>query len=304
MATVLIAGGSGLMGSRLSQLLSERGHQVRHFSRSARPDTRYSTFVWDVRKGTYDSSAFEGVTHVINLAGAGIADARWTPKRKQLIISSRTASTRLLQEGILTYGKEVKAYLAGSAIGFYGDQGNTKLSEKSEAGHGFLSESVSIWETAIETLTKATSLPTLTVRTGIVLSTQGGALPKMLLPLHFFTSTYFGDGQQWYSWIHIDDICRIFVRGVEDDSFRGLYNGVAPAPARNKTFAATLIAATNKPAILFPAPSFALRLVLGEMSHTVLDSACVSAEKLTSSGFTFEHPELLPALQNLLTKKV
>ena len=276
MATILIAGGSGLIGTRLSELLTTQGHEVRHFSRSARKQSPYPTYQWDVRRGTYDTAAFANVTHVINLAGAGIADARWTPKRKEIIISSRTASTRLLKEGILTDGQSVQAYLAGSAIGFYGDRGEEILHEDAAPGNGFLSESVKIWEASIEELTAATQLPTLTVRTGIVLSTQGGALPKMRFPLHFLTSVYFGDGQQWYSWIHIDDICQIFIRGIDDDNFRGMYNGVAPNPARNKTLAAGLIEATGKPAILFPAPAFALRLALGEMSHTVLDSSRVS----------------------------
>ena len=304
MATVLIGGGSGLMGTRLSEMLQERGHEVRHFSRSAKPGAAYPTFVWDVRNGTYDEAAFAGVTHVINLAGAGIADAPWTAKRKELIIKSRTDSTQLLQKGILEHGQEVKAYLAGSAIGFYGDRGEEWLNEEAGPGTGFLSESVEIWEGSIEALTAATKLPTLTVRTGIVMSTHGGALPKMMLPLNFFTSTYFGAGQQWYSWIHIDDVCEIFVRGVEDDSFRGLYNGVAPNPARNKTFANALIEASGKTAALVPAPAFALKLTLGEMSHTVLDSARVSADKLKEAGFTFSYPDLVEALRDLLNRKV
>lgn len=304
MATVLIAGGSGLIGTQLSQILTDKGHEVRHFSRRPNPQSPYPTFVWDVRKGSYDTDAFTGVTHVIHLAGAGIADARWTPKRKEIIINSRTDSTRLLKEGILAHGKDVKAYLAGSAIGFYGDRAEEVLAETSGPSHGFLSKSVSVWEQSIEELTEATQLPTLTVRTGIVLSTRGGALPKMLLPLNFLVSTYFGHGQQWYSWIHLDDICWIFLRGIEDDSFRGMYNGVAPNPERSKTLAATLIKATGKFALLLPAPAFMLRLILGEMSHTVLDSARVSTEKLEASGFTFEYPELESAVKDLIHRKV
>ncbi|MEO0728086.1 MAG: TIGR01777 family oxidoreductase [Bacteroidota bacterium] len=305
MATVLIGGGSGLMGSRLSQLLQERGHEVRHFSRSAKPGSEYPTYTWNVQAGTYDETALEGVTHVINLAGAGIADAPWTAKRKKLIISSRTDSTHLLQEGILKNGKSVKAFLAGSAIGYYGNRGENIMTEDSAPGdNGFLAESVKIWETATQELTAATKLPTLTVRTGIVLSTKGGALPKMMLPLNVLTSTYFGRGQQWYSWVHIDDICQVFVRGVEDDTFRGVYNGVAPNPARNKTLAGALIEASGKAAVLVPAPAFALKLTLGEMSHTVLDSARVSAAKLEQAGFTFQFPDLVEALRDLLNRKV
>lgn len=300
MAIVLIAGGSGLIGMRLSKLLTEQGHEVRHLSRSAGGSSLYTTFQWDVAGGSYDAAAFQGVTHVIHLAGAGIADARWTDRRKQLIIESRTESTHLLKKGIAAHGATVKAYLAGSAIGFYGDSGEKLVAEDAAAGNGFLSESVSIWEDAIQEIPQELNLPTLVVRTGIVLSPQGGALQKMLLPLHLFVSSYFGDGQQWYSWIHIDDICRIFVKGVNDDDFRGLYNGVAPNPVRNKTLAQALITASKKSAFLLPAPAFILRLALGEMSHTILDSCQVSAAKLKDSGFTFEHPTIVPALEDLL----
>jgi hypothetical protein len=300
MGIVLIAGGSGLIGMRLSELLTEQGHEVRHFSRSAGGRSPYATFQWDVAAGSYDKAAFQEVTHVINLAGAGIADARWTARRKWLIIESRTQSTRLLKEGIAAHGESVKAYLAGSAIGYYGNSGEKLVTEEAPAGGGFLSESVAIWEQAIQEIPEELKLPTLVVRTGIVLSPKGGALQKMLIPLNFFVSSYFGDGQQWYSWIHIDDVCRVFVKGVNDDEFRGVYNGVAPNPVRNKTLAQALITASKKPAFLLPAPAFVLRLALGEMSHTILDSCQVSAAKLKDSGFTFEHPSIVPALEGLL----
>ncbi len=300
MGIVLIAGGSGLIGMRLSELLTEQGHEVRHFSRSVGGRSPYATFQWDVAGGSYDEAAFREVTHVVNLAGAGIADARWTGHRKQLIIKSRTESTRLLKEGIAAHGQTVKAYLAGSAIGYYGDSGERLVAEDAPAGRGFLSDSVSIWEYAIQEIPEELNLPTLVVRTGIVLSPKGGALQKMLLPLNLFVSAYFGDGQQWYSWIHIDDLCRIFVKGVNEDGFRGLYNGVAPNPVRNKTLAQALITASKKPAFLLPAPAFILRLALGEMSHTILDSCQVSAANLAGSGFTFEHPSIVPALEDLL----
>lgn len=300
MAIVLIGGGSGLIGMQLSALLTAKGHEVRHFSRSVPTAPTYPTFHWDIKSKAYDKAAFSGVTHVINLAGAGIADARWTDSRKQLIIKSRTESTRLLKKGIKIHGPTVKAYLAGSAIGYYGDKGETLCTEDTPAGDGFLSKSVRIWEEAIDEIPAELGLPTLIVRTGVVLATQGGALQKMLLPLNFFVSTYFGNGQQWYSWIHLDDICEIFLKGVEDDQFRGLYNGVAPQPVRNKTMAKALISASNKKAFLLPAPAFVLRIALGEMSHTILDSNRVSAQKTEQTGFQFQYPDILSALTHLL----
>ncbi|MEZ4985827.1 MAG: TIGR01777 family oxidoreductase [Saprospiraceae bacterium] len=301
MAIVLIAGGSGLVGSRLSEILVSRGHEVRHFSRSS--EGKYRTYVWNIEQQTYDEAALKGVTHVVHLAGAGIADARWTDARKDLIIKSRTESTLLLRKAIAAHGTEVQAYIASSAIGYYGDRGNQLLHETDAPGAGFLSESVLAWETAIQEIPNTLQLPTLIVRTGIVLSTQGGALPKMLLPLNLLTSTYFGDGQQWYSWIHIDDICGLLLKGIEDAAFKGVFNGVSPQPVRNKTLAQALIDATAKPAVLLPAPTFALKIALGEMSHTVLDSCKVSAEKATQHGYHFQYPEIVSALKDVLTNK-
>lgn len=299
MAVVLIGGGSGLVGSRLSELLITQGHEVRHLSRSAKSSNGIQTYQWDVNAATYDAAAFANVSHVINLAGAGIVDKRWTPARKKVIIESRTKSTRLLKKGIAEHGQTVKAFLSASAIGYYGDRGETLVDETSAPGDGFLSESVKQWEAAIKEIPDELQLPTLILRIGIVLSTKGGALPQMLLPLSFLTSVYFGDGQQWYSWIHIDDMCRLFIKGIDDEDFRGLYNGVAPAPKRNKDFAQALIDATNSSALLVPSPVFAMKIALGEMAHTILDSNKVSAQKVQEADFEFQYPELVDAVKHL-----
>jgi uncharacterized protein (TIGR01777 family) len=304
MATVLIGGGSGLIGQRLSVLLTEAGHEVRHLSRRERPFALFATYRWDVKQGEIDPAALEGVTHVINLAGAGIADSRWTESRKKLIINSRVESTRLLKRAIREQQAPIKAYIAGTANGYYGDRGSEWLAEDSAPGKGFLATSTQSWEAAVHEIPDELNLPTLVIRTGIVLSTAGGALPKMLLPLHAFTSTYFGDGNQYYSWIHLDDICRIFMRGITDDQFRGTYNGSGPEPVTNKAFAQALIEATEKNAVLLPAPAFALRLALGDMADTVLNSTRCSVQKLLDAGFEFEHPDLVPALRDLLERKL
>lgn len=304
MASILIGGGSGLIGSRLSGMLVARGHEVRHLSRRARSQSDHPTFQWDVAAGTIDLQALEGVEVVINLAGAGIADARWTDARKRLIIESRTESTRLLKRAIQQAGPTVKTYVAGSAIGYYGDRSDEVLTEDAAPGEGFLSESVRLWEEAIAEIPAELNIRTPVIRTGIVLSGKGGALPKMLLPLNAFTSTYFGDGQQWYSWIHIDDICRLFIAALEDERWDGIYNGVAPQPVRNKKLAQALIDATGKPAVLFPAPAFGLKIALGEMSHTVLDSARCSTAKVEAQGFHFAHPEVTAAIRDILERKI
>lgn len=298
MAVVLIGGGSGFVGMHLSRRLRRDGYEVRHLSRKARPDAEFTTFEWDVIDQTVDDAAFWEVDYVINLAGAGIADARWTEQRKQIVIESRTSSTRLLADNMERLRVEPKLYLSASAIGYYGDRGITLLEEEDGPGSGFLSESCILWERSVETV-KALGIPTFINRTGIVLHPDEGALEKMLIPLKFWTSTYFGDGQQYYSWIHIEDLVNIYAYALEH-GLTGVYNCTAPNPVRNKHFAEALGPALGKSALVLPAPVPALRLALGEMSHTVLDSTRCSAAKIMAAGYRFSYPELSQALGQLL----
>lgn len=298
MARILIGGGSGFVGGFLSKALAAAGQEVTHLSRSKRPDATYPTYQWDVVKQTIDEEAVLAADYIINLAGAGIADARWTDKRKQLIISSRTQSTRLLAETLKKTGHRPQLYLSSSAIGFYGHRGEAAVDEDSPAGQGFLSESCVAWEESTQAIAEL-GIPLFINRSGIVLHPSGGAMQKMLLPLHFFMSNYFGDGKQWYSWIHMDDLVGIFQHAIQQQ-LTGIYNGVAPHPVRNKTLAQELPRAKGKAALVLPAPAFALQLALGEMSHTILDSCKVSAAKITATGYTFQQPNIAAALSDLL----
>lgn len=302
MPNVLIAGGSGLIGSRLSELLKARGYQVSHLSRRVRPDATYSTFQWDVRNGEIDPAAFSQTDFVINLAGESIAGGVWTPKRRKAIIDSRVDSARLLEEAMMAAPTPPKAYLSGAAMGYYGNRGDQLLVESDGPGEGFLSESCMAWEKAVEEVA-ATGIRTVAFRIGLVLSSRGGALQKMLWPLYLFVAPYFGNGRQWYSWVHIDDVCRFFIHAIENEEVQGIYNGAAPAPVTNKDFMKVLKKASNKPAILLPAPTFALRLALGEMADIVLTSTRLSAEKIKKTGFNFLFEQLEPALQDILSQK-
>ena len=297
MPTVLIGGGSGLLGSRLSQLLKERDYEVIHLSRKEDLNKPFPRYKWDLKKGLIDPRAVEKADYVINLAGAGIADKRWSDARKRLIIESRVKSTLLLKEAFAER-KKLKAFISASAIGYYGDRGTEWLDEKSPAGSGFLAESTSAWENAISQI-DTSDFRTVVLRIGIVLSKQGGALPKMLLPLSFGTATYFSSGDQYFSWIHIDDLCRMFIMSIEDDKMKGVYNAVAPNPVTNLQMMKDIVEALEKQAIFLPAPAFALRLGMGEMADVVLSSARVSAEKVLKAGFEFNFPELIPAIQDL-----
>lgn len=303
MYTILIAGGTGLIGRHLSKLLSDQGHTVHLLSRTADPNATYKTFVWDVMQGEIEEAALASADFVLNFAGAGIADKRWTDKRKKLIIESRVKANELLAKMLPQY-PNVKAYISASAIGYYGDRGTEPLLETSAPGKGdFLSESVVAWEKSIQEVAD-TGIRTVAIRIGIVLSTKGGALEKLLLPFNFWLGVYFGDGAQIYSWIHIDDICRMFIMAIENEQVEGIYNGVAPHPVSNKEFTAITAKALDKSALIVPSPAFAMRLAMGEMSDVVLCGSNVLSEKIEAEGFRFEHPELKAALQDILTRKV
>lgn len=298
MATILIAGGTGFIGTHLSRRLLADGHTVRHLSRSKRPDSLYPTFQWDVVKQTIDDAAFDGVDYVFNLAGAGIVGQRWSDERKEVIIKSRTESAGLLGKTMQRLGVKPKLYLSSSAIGYYGDRGEELMTEDKAPGDGFLSESCVAWEGAVHEI-EAMGFPVFINRTGIVLHPDEGALEKMLLSMKVNVSTYFGSGQQYYSWVHIDDIVGIFVHALDND-LTGTYNGVAPNPETNKVLAEALGPAMDKTALVIPAPTFAMKLAMGEMSHTVLDSCRCSADKIMEAGYKFRFPELGKALKHLL----
>ena len=301
---VVIAGGSGLIGREISKRLKRQGDEVRWLTRTPKTSDPYPSYQWDVEQQTIDKSVFEGATHVINLAGAGIADARWSDARKKLIISSRTESTRLLGESIAELNLPLKSYISASAIGFYGDRGSEWVDENSSAGKGFLSESTMAWEKAVDHLCQQTGIRTCKMRTGIALSPEGGALEKMLQPARFGVSGYFGDGTQYYSWIHLEDLAEIYIQALDDPGFIGAVNAVAPHPVRNLELAQVLAKAVRNPALAMPVPAFVLRMVFGEMSHTILDSTRVSAQKLQEGlGFEFKFPELRGALEDLLKPK-
>lgn len=302
MQTVLIAGGGGLIGLRLSAILKEKGYQVLHLSRQHRPNAAFPTYKWDVGQQWADPEAIKRTDYVVNLAGAGIADSPWTAARKKLIIDSRVDSARLLLSAFQEAGRRPKAYLSSAAIGYYGDRGEELLAEQDQPGQGFLSECCIAWERAGAEVA-ASGIRTVVFRTGIVLSRQGGALPRIMLPIHFRLGTYFGNGRQWYSWIHIDDLCDMFVKAMEETQMEGVYNGVAPNPVRNKAFVEQAITATGHSAMLVPAPAFALRLALGEMASTILSSTKASSRKIEEAGFSFRYPRLPEALENLLQRE-
>ncbi len=296
---VLITGGSGLIGARLSKLLTNKGFEVAWLSRSRNPNAEFKTYQWNVERGEIDKDALENLYGVVHLAGAGVAEKRWTEARKKEIIESRTKSTSLIIGRLLEQKERPKVFVGASAIGYYGlDTGDTLLNEDSAAGSDFLAQVVKAWEVSSEPLL-ATEIRRVLVRVGIVLSKDGGALKELAAPIKWGFGAPLGNGRQWMSWIHVDDLCRLFVEALENESYEGIYNGVAPHPATNRELTAAAAKVLNKPLWLPPVPAFALKLVLGEMSGIVLGGNKVSGEKVRAQGFSVEYADLSGALSHL-----
>lgn len=293
---ILLAGGTGLIGTSMSEMLRSKGYQVRLLTRSPKgPNDHF----WNPAKGEIDANALEGVDVIVNLAGAGIADARWTDARKKRLIDSRVQSANVLANAISNMPQKPQVYLSASAIGFYGDSGEAWMTESSApVDASFMVDCCQQWETAAAQM-QALGLRTAIFRIGVVMTQAGGALAEILRPLKLGLGGYFGEGQAWWSWIHREDVCGAFIWGIENEAASGIYNLVAPSPVRGKSLVQTLVKTRKKPALVLPVPAFALRLVLGEMSAVVLNSNRVSAQKLLDAGFKFQFPTLEAAFQDI-----
>jgi len=300
--TILIAGGTGLVGSRLLELIDYQKYQVKILTRSPKPgDDNISYHAWDFKSMTIDNDAVK-VDYIINLTGAGIADKRWTDDRKRVLISSRVDSAQLIANALQETGHRPNAYLSASAIGYYGDRADQILDESSGPGKGFMADCCVQWEDAADLVVPFVNRVVVN-RIGIVLSTKGGALPKILMTKAVGVYNYFGNGKQYYSWIHIDDMCKIFLDGIESPKAEGIYNAVVPQPITNKAFTQRIKKALGGIAAL-PAPKFGLRLLLGEMADVVLNSNRVIPKHLQDESFAFDHPELGAAVKDLLNRKI
>jgi len=307
MATVLITGGTGLIGKAMSKLLLEKGHDVIILTRNSEKqqskiETRISYATWDIEKQAIDINAIQKADYIIHLAGAGVADKRWTDKRKKEILDSRTKSSALIIKALKENDNKVKAIVSASGIGWYGPDPAPSGSFKEDApAHGdFLGQTCRLWEQSIHPVT-AMGKRLVILRTGIVLSKDGGALAEFKKPIRFGVAGILGDGKQIVSWIHIDDICRLYLNAIENENFSGVYNAVAPHSISNKNLTIQLAKAMNgKMFIPMPVPSFVLKIMLGEMSIEVLKSATVSAEKIMKAGFVFKYPSLETALPSLV----
>lgn len=294
MQNVLITGGSGLVGQRITALLEKKGYQVAWLSRSAQAGRK--SFLWDIEKQEIDPKAIEWADAIIHLAGAGVAEKRWTPERKKLILQSRTQSTALLHFALEKAEKRPNTFISASAVGYYGfNTGTSLVDENSAAGSDFLAEVVKAWENEAKRM-ESLDIRTVLLRIGIVLDADGGALGEMLKPP---VAAPLGSGDQWMSWIHIEDLASMFVFALEKTTLQGVYNAVGPNPATNQQLTQEAASAKGKTYIGIGVPGFALKLVLGEMAAMVLGGNRVSCQKIQKAGFQFEFYELSAALKDV-----
>ena len=275
---VVMAGASGLIGTRLSQALRQRGDEV-----TALP--RFGTAPWSVA----------GADAVVNLAGANVAGARWTDAYKKAIADSRVLTTRALVDAIYASAQKPRVFVNASAIGYYGGRGDEVLDEGASAGADFLAGVVKAWEAEA----RRAPIRSVQARTGVVLAREGGALSKMLPPFKAFVGGPIGSGKQWLPWIHLEDEVAALLWLIDREGLSGPVNLVAPGIVTMKDFAKALGRALHRPA-LFAVPAAPLRLLLGEMAEALLEGQRGVPKKLLDSGFRFRYPELAPALSNLL----
>jgi uncharacterized protein (TIGR01777 family) len=300
---VLITGGTGLIGKRLTTLLLEKGYEVAYLTRKKISIPSVQVYEWDVKNNSIEAGALEGTDYLIHLAGANVAEGRWTEERKKEIFSSRTESIILIAQKLKELNITPKSFVSASGSSYYGeDTGNIQHTEVSPPGKDFLSEVTVQWEKAAQSITDL-NVRTVILRTGVVLSLDGGAVPEMARPAKLGFGAPLGSGKQWISWIHIDDICRMYIESMENDSWNGVYNAVAFPPATNADFTKQLTKALKKPQWIPNVPSFALRLAFGEMANVVLGSNYIINQRIKEeTDFKYEFPDLLQALKDVFRK--
>ncbi|HEX8023225.1 TIGR01777 family oxidoreductase, partial [Mucilaginibacter sp.] len=274
--SILLTGGSGLLGRHLTKALLAKGYTVSHLSRKAGSDTRVKTFVWDIGKGIIDEHCIDGVDTIVHLAGSGIAEKRWTDARKKDLIDSRVKSIELVYDLMKRKQHQVTSVISASGIGYYSNRGNELMLETSAPTADFIAQCCVLWEAAVDEGEKL-GTRVLKFRTGVVLDKDGGALPTLAQPIKLYVGSPIGSGKQWVPWIHWQDVVDMYLLGIENKDLSGVYNMVAPNPVTNKQLTQTVAKHLRKPLWAPNVPGFILKLLLGEMSSIVLGSTKVSA---------------------------
>lgn len=298
---VLITGGSGLIGKVLTQFLKDAGHDVAILTRRLDLNSGVTQYLWNPNRKEIDAEALSGVDAIIHLAGANIAEKRWTKKRWEEMYSSRVASAEFLFEKVKEDQIPLKSFISSSAIGWYGaDTSEQLFTEEAACADDILGDLSKAWEAAADSFSDI-GCSVSKVRTGIVLTHEGGALPKMMKPILFGMGSPIGSGMQYMPWIHMDDLCAIYKQLLEQKLPAGVYNGVSPEHVTNKDLTRLLAKVLQRPLWLPNVPSFVLSLIFGKMAVILLNGSRVSADKLIENGFQFKYPKTLEALEEILS---
>lgn len=300
MATVLLTGGTGLVGRRLTELLLRQGYEVRNLSRNGKAPSGARGFECDWKRKKLDKRALIGVDYLVHLAGAGVADKPWTDERKLEIMASRTQLLQFIYETWQEQGfKWPDAVVSASGMSYYGIQSGDRLrTEDDSAGDHFLSQVCIQWEESLMPFEKE-GVRTASLRISLVLSKDGGALAAMASPVRWGLGVPLGNGKQWMSWIHIEDLCRMFQHIIQHQNLKGPYNAATPHPIRHRTFMIHLGKALNRVIWPIPVPSFLLRWALGERAELLLQGEPMNTEKILSTGFNYRFPEIASAFADI-----
>lgn len=302
MKHILITGATGLVGSALTKLLLQRGYTVKSLSTNRKITDGKTIFFWAPKYKVIDESVWENVEGIIHLAGANIGEKRWTEKRKQEIIDSRVMSTEFLFQQVHSFNVPLKVFVSASAEGYYGAITNDRIyTEDDPSFHDFLGETCQKWENAAKLFGRI-GIRTVKIRTALVLSKDSTALHKMSIPVKLGLGSPLGSGRQYVPWIHLEDLCNIYLKAIADENMHGAYNAVSPEFITNRDFMKTLAETHRKP-FFFPAvPASLISLVMGEMSDLVLEGSRVSPKRLTEAKFKFRYENLKSALAEIYPK--
>ena len=289
---ILITGATGLIGKALVELLKSSGHRVHQLTTRREMAVREGYYFWNPANGEIAEEAFSGVESIIHLAGSSIGAGRWTLARKKEITDSRTLSTALLYKTVEKLKLPLKSFVSASATGYYGGKTTeTVYDEYSPEGNDFLASVCVEWEKAADLFRKA-GIRTVKMRTGVVLGPGAPALAKMMLPIKLGVGSPLGNGRQYMPWIHLDDLCRMYVKAIEDETMSGAYNAVAPQHITNRELMKTLAVKLHKPFFFPPVPAFILKILLGEMAVIVTDGSRVTPRRFTAAGFKWKYSEV------------
>ena len=305
MKTILITGGSGMIGQRLSELLIKKGYDVIWLSREKHIKADIPRYKWDLHKGKIDKEALEEADVIVHLAGVGIADGKWTEARKRMIVGSRVRYAQLILQKLQEMDTKVDAFISASAVGYYGAVTSDIVFTEDDlhAQNDFLGETCNKCEEQAKQFPTDLGIRSVSIRTGVVISKDSELIKKAVLPTKFWLGAPLGKGSQYMNWIHIDDLCKIYIKAIEDETMSGAYNAVAPEDNTNADFMKTIANVLKKPMFLPRVPEFVFKLFLGEASQIILEGSRISSQKIQDAGYNFKYKTLRRALERILLKE-